>query len=389
LINNGYYYRIYSFYGDNISDNSEIEIFNTFTTTFGGSSEDYGSSVSQTDDGGFIITGWTQSYGAGYRSNVWLIKTDALGNEEWNKTFGGSNTDEGYSVSQTDDEGFIITGRTSSYGAGSSDVWLIKTDALGNEEWNKTFGGSGSDYAYSIAQTSNNGFIITGFTSSFGAGDHDVWLIKTDELGNEEWSKTFGDSLDDRGESVSLTNDGGFIVVGYTASYGYNVWLIKTDANGEEEWNKTFGGSSGDYGSSVSQTDDGGFIITGWTQSYGAGGRDIWLIKTDAFGNEEWNKTFDGNSKDEGESVSQTNDGGFIIIGSTGLQEASGSDIWLIKTDAFGNEEWNKTFSGSYIDYGKSVYQTNDGGFIITGSTKSSYDYDVWLIKTDDEGNVE
>jgi hypothetical protein len=289
-------------------------------------------------------------------------------------------------VSQTDDEGFIITGRTSSYGAGSSDVWLIKTDALGNEEWNKTFGGSGSDYAYSIAQTSNNGFIITGFTSSFGAGDHDVWLIKTDELGNEEWSKTFGDSLDDRGESVSLTNDGGFIVVGYTASYGYNVWLIKTDALGNEEWNRTFGGSSVDFGNSVSQTNDGGFIITGWTASYG---HDVWLIKTDAFGNEEWNKTFDGNSKDEGESVSQTNDGGFIIIGSTGLQEASGSDIWLIKTDAFGNEEWNKTFSGSYIDYGKSVYQTNDGGFIITGSTKSSHDCDVWLIKTDDEGNVE
>lgn len=149
------------------------------------------------------------------------------------------------------------------------------------------------------------------------------------------------------------------------------------------------GGSSVDYGSSVCQTSDGGFILTGYTYSYGSGGRDVWLIKTDAIGNEEWDKTFDGISKDEGESVSQTNDGGFIIIGSTGLQEASGSDIWLIKTDALGNEEWNQTFSGSYIDYGKSVYQTNDGGFIITGSTKSLYDYDVWLIKTDDQGNVE
>ena len=339
---NRYYYKIYSFYGDCISPKSEIEIsntFNTFTTTFGGSSIDGGESVSQTLDGGFIITGLTRSYGAG-SYDVWLIKTDALGDEEWNKTFGGSNTDEGYSLSQTDDEGFIITGRTSSYGAGGSDVWLIKTDALGNEEWNKTFGGSGSDYAYSVAQTSNNGFIITGFTSSYGVGDNDVWLIKT-------------------------------------------------DVNGNEEWNRTFGGSSIDGGESVSQTDDGGFIITGYTESYGAGGRDVWLIKTDALGNEEWNRTFDGISKDEGESVSQTNDGGFIIIGSTGLQEASGSDIWLIKTDALGNEEWNKTFSGSYIDYGKSVYQTNDGGFIITGYTSSSYDCDVWLIKTDDEGNVE
>ena len=391
---NRYYYRIYSFYGDCISPKSEIEIsntFNTFTTTFGGSSGDGGESVSQTLDGGFIITGWTKSYGAG-SNDIWIIKTDALGNEEWNKTFGGIYTDEGYSVAQTDDEGFIITGRTSSFGAGGSDAWLIKIDELGNEKWNKTFGGSGSDYAYSVAQTSNNGFVITGFTSSFGAGDNDAWLIKTDGLGNEEWSRTFGGSSVDGGESVSQTLDGGFIIAGYTSSYGAgwnDVWLIKTDALGNEEWNKTFGGSSTDHGSSVFQTSDGGFIITGFTYSYGAGGRDVWLIKTDAIGNEEWNRTFDGISKDEGESVSQTNDGGFIIIGSTGLQEASGSDIWLIKTDALGYEEWNKTFSGSYIDYGKSVYQTNDGGFIITGSTKSLYDYDVWLIKTDDEGNVE
>ncbi|MEA3476121.1 MAG: hypothetical protein U9R23_06765 [Candidatus Cloacimonadota bacterium] len=384
--NNIYYcYKIYAFYENNISSKSEMEVFNTFKKTFGGSSSDGGSSVSQTYDGGFIITGWTKSYGAG-RNDIWLIKTDALGNEEWNKTFGGSNTDEGYSVSQTDDEGFIITGRTSSYGAGGYDVWLIKTDALGDEEWNKTFGGIDWDSGQSVSYTEDGGYIITGWTQSYGAGGYDVWLIKTDVNGNEEWNRTFGGSSDDRGESVSQTDDGGFIITGSTASYGYDVWLIKTDANGNEEWNKTFGGDCCDCGNSVSQTVDGGFIITGWTASYG---HDVWLIKTNENGNEEWNRTFDGNSKDEGESVSQTNDGGFIIIGSTGLQEASGSDIWLIKTDAIGNEEWDKTFSGSYIDYGKSVSQTNDGGFIITGSTKSTYDYDVWLIKTDDEGNVE
>jgi hypothetical protein len=248
--------------------------------TFGGPDDDRGYSVQQTRDGGYIIVGETWSYGAG-GYDVYLIKVYANGNMQWSKTFGGRGDDRGYSVQQTRDGGYIIVGETWSYGALGDYVYLIKVDANGNMQWSKTFG-KGSDVGYSVQQTSDGGYIIVGTTASYGAGWADVYLIKVDANGNMQWSKTFGGKEPDRGYSVQQTSDGGYIIVGETKSYGAgwaDVYLIKVDANGNMQWSKTFGGTGHDEGYSVQQTSDGGYIIVGYTESYGAGEEDVYLIK--------------------------------------------------------------------------------------------------------------
>ncbi len=362
-----------------------------FARTYGGGGGDYASSVQQTSDGGYIVAGDKESFVAGYY-DFFLIKTDASGNLQWAKTYGGTNQDEAYSVQQTSDGGYIVAGWTTSFGASNGDIFLIKTDASGNIQWAKTYGGGGADWSHSVQQTSDGGYIVAGGTTSFGAGSRDIFLMKTDANGNIIWAKTYGGTDWDFASSVQQTSDGGYIVAGLTNSFGAGSWdffLIKTDANGNLEWAKTYGGTDFDEAFSVQQTSDGGYILAGETRSFGAGLSDIFLMKTDANGNIIWAKTYGGTSNDWAYSIQQTSDGGYIVAGLT-WSFSAGGDILLIKTDANGNLEWAKTYGGVSDDGASSVQQTSDGGYIVAGVTLSfgAGDDDIFLIKTDANGNI-
>jgi hypothetical protein len=287
----------------------------------------------------------------------------------------------GKSIQQTSDGGYIIAGYTESFGAGGYDMWLIKADANGDTLWTKIFGGIERDEGNSVQQTPEGGYILTGYTTSFGEGSEDVWLIKTDVNGDTIWTKTFGDSTINVGNSAQQTSDGGYIITGLThdmfGESGSDVWLIKTDTNGDTLWTKTFGGFDHNEGSSVQQTIDGGYIISGVAEfaSFGVAEfagymRDsngyLWLIKTDSTGDTLWTKKIGNNEGEWGRSVQQTTDGGYIIAGSTG----NFSDIWLIRANGNGDTLWTKSFGESGWNSGYSVQQTTDGGYIITGVSK-------------------
>ncbi|HKR04241.1 MAG TPA: T9SS type A sorting domain-containing protein [Bacteroidia bacterium] len=362
----------------------------TFQKTIGGGNHDEGNSVQQTTDGGYIIAGSKSSSGG--TNDVYLIKTNSNGNTLWTKTFGGTGSDAGYSVQQTTDGGYIIAGGIESFSPPHMDVYLIKTDANGDTLWTKRFGENNDDLGNSVKQTTDGGYIITGWSKSFGSGYYEVYLIKTDVNGNLLWSKIYGGFTIDIGSSVQQTADGGYIIAGYTRSFVqayFDVYLIKTDANGNALWTKTFGGTVVEKGYSVQQTTDGGYIIAGETWSFGAGGADVYLLRTDANGNSLWAKSFGGANDDYGYSVQQTADGGYIVTGYTNSFGAGDNDVYLIRTDANGDSLWTKTFGGTNDDWGYTVQQTADGGYIITGLTYSfgAVTGNVYLIKTDSSGN--
>ena len=365
-----------------------------WTKTFGGADNDYGYLVQQTADSGYIIIGKTRSLGAG-KEDVYLIKTDRNGDTLWTKTYGDTANDAGLSIQQTTDQGYIISGYTYSYGAGLADAYLIKTDSLGDTLWTRVYGKSFWEWGHSVQQTYDNGYIIAGFTYNPGVSWEEVYLIKTDSLGDTLWTKEYGGIDDEWAYAVEQTSDSGYIVVGYVTSWGtggFDLWLIKTDSNGDTLWTKTFGGADNDYGYSVQQTLAGGYIIVGNTHSFGAGNFDVWLIKTDSSGDTLWTKTFGGTEYERGSSVQQTsNDNGYIIGGYTNSYGAGGYDIWLIRTNANGDTLWTRTYGDTAHDFCRSIELTHDRAYIIAGNTNSSGagNYDVYVMKTEpDYSNI-
>jgi len=357
-----------------------------WTKVYGGIDFDLGYTIQPTSDGGYIVVGYTESFGLG-STDIWLLKTNSEGDTLWTKTYGGIDEDEGWCVLQTIDGGYIISGHTKSFGPGEEDLWLIKTNTTGDTLWTKTFGGFDDDKYFIVRQTSDQGYIILGQTRSIGAGLDDLWLLKTDTNGDTLWTKTYGDSLDNNAGSVEITADYGYILTGTSelnSSGEQDIWLIKVDEYGDTLWTNKIGGYSSERitPNSVKQTNDGGYIIFASSESFGSGGEDIWLIKTDENGDTLWTKSYGGIQNDVSLCGYQTSDGGYILLARTSSYGAGQIDIWLIRMDSMGNSLWTKTIGGSLYDVGATIQNTNEGGYIIAGATASfaSNGMDLWLI---------
>jgi hypothetical protein len=372
------------------SFSSEILLANgtssIFDDTFGGSKQDVARSVQQTSDGGYIVAGWTMSFGVGL-SDFWLIKIDSNGVMQWNRTYGGTGNDEAYSVEQTTDGGYITAGSTASYGAGMCDFWLVKTDANGIMQWSKSYGGAENETAFYVRQTFDGGYIVAGYTDSFGAGGSDGWLVKTDTNGQMQWNKTYGGAGTDQAYSVVQTRDGGYIIAGETNSSGagdFNYWLVRTDSAGTQLWSKTYGGATTDVATSVQQTNDSGYIVAGYTDSFGAGGSDGWLVKTDTNGQMQWNKTYGDINDEVAYSIQLASGGEYLVAGGTTSNTTGGWDFWIIRTDALGNMKGEQTNGGTADDIAYSAQQTSDGGYIAVGFTNSygAGSSDFWVVKS-------
>lgn len=356
----------------------------TFQKRYGGKNEDEGNSVQQTIDGGYIIAGRSRRTSA-YNNNI-LIKTNEYGDTLWTKIFGSiSNNSDGFSVKQTSDTGYIITG----FASVSGGLNLIRTDMNGDTLWAKWYS---ADVGYSVQQTLDGGFIVTGRTNNFGAGFSDVYLVKTDANGIPGWAKSYGGASYDQGQSIAQTSDSGFIIAGQTISFGAgndDIYLIKTNSIGDTLWTKTIGDSGVNSANSIQSTFDGGFIITGTTSRIGSGIINCFLMKIDSIGNINWSNTFSGINDVFGTSVIQSYDSGYVFVGSV-RDSTYHSNTWIVKTNSLGDTLWTKTLGEQYSESANSINQTSDGGFIITGS-KNVFDslyYDVYLIKTDSNGLI-
>jgi len=357
--------------------------------TYGGSEWDFGHSVQITADSGYIITGRTMSYGSG-GEDLYLIRIDPSGDTLWTKTYGGTDSDGGCCIEKTTDGGYIIAGRTWSFGAGGGDVWLLKTDSLGDTLWTKTYGGGNEDWGYSVQQTEDGGYIIVGY-KMFSPGEGDVYLIKTDSSGNEQWSNTYGGSNYDEARSVCQTPDGGYIICG-TDNYNTSnsdLYVIKTDSLGNELWSRTYGGTLMDYGLGISLTLDGGYIIAGKKNISGLAG-EAYIIRMDSNGDTLWTRTFGDPADDYAHCARQTSDGGYVVVGAITNMQTYYSNGYIIRLDEQGDSLWTQSYGDTHYANFFSVQQATDTGFICVGSVYSSdiSGYDVYAVKTDVNGNV-
>jgi len=363
----------------------------SFERIVGGPGIDLGVFVSPTSDGGYVAVGVTTSFGEG-NEDIYLVKTDITGEPLWTQTFGGPETDNGWSVHEHAG-GLVIAGFTDSFGAGDFDCYLIVTNLEGEMQWSQTFGGGAKDRCWSVLPADDGGYVLAGETTSFGSGAEDCYLIKTDASGNEEWSRTFGGEEGDRCFSIAQAEDGGFLLAGQTYSEGAgdrDVYLVRTDAAGKQLWSKTFGGSASDVGHSVARTAEDDFIVTGYTTSLAIAEDDPYIIKIDAGGEVQWTRVIPMDGVNHTITGEQTTDGGFILGGFSEFRSNGARGALLVKMDGEGNLEWFRdlllTTAGRSVGY--TVRATADGGSILTGHTTegSAGNLDLLLVKVDRQG---
>jgi len=370
---------------------SSDNVFPGWFKHYGGTSQDFGLCVDQTSDGGYIMAGYSESYTYG-DDDFAIYKLDSSGNKVWFKHYGGTSDDIGHSIQQTSDGGYIVAGDTNSYTYGGSDSAIYKLNSSGNKVWFKHYGGINSDFANCIQQTSDGGFIVAGSTLSYTHGNADFAIYKLNSSGNKVWFKHYGGSAQDYGRSVRQTSDGGYIVAGNTYSYTYGDYdfgVYKLDSNGNKVWFKHYGGTSQDFGLCVDQTSDGGYVVAGYTSSYTHGSQDFAIYKLDSNGNKVWFKHYGGNDYDWGRSIQQNSDGGYIVAGYTQSYTHGLYDFSIYKLNSAGNKVWFRHYGGTQNDEAYSIRQISDGGYIVAGITESyTYgDEDFAIYKLDSNGD--
>ncbi|RNC88471.1 MAG: hypothetical protein ED556_02250 [Winogradskyella sp.] len=389
-----------------------------FITTLGGSANESAQSITSTNDGGYAILGFTQSNDGDITDkqdssfDYWLLKYDANNNLQWQKTYGGTNDDRGSEIIQTQDGGFAIIGSSQSNDVdvslnnGSEDFWIAKLDSQGTIIWEKSLGFQGNDNGVSVIQTSDLGYLLIGVldvTASGGQGNTtrvatrhaggDYWAVKLDTNGELQWSKFFGGLFTDTPEGVVQTPDGGFIIAGGSDSAdtditnnkgSYDFWVVRIDANGILVWEKSFGGDEIDQARAIVKTNDGNYVIAGDTRSNNTdvssnnGAADLWLIQISIEGNLIWEKTIGGTNFDVARAIKTTQDNGFILSGSSRSSDGDVSenkgqnDAWAIKVDSNGDLQWEASVGGSNIDFAYGVTELNDRSIIVVGDTTSN-----------------
>ena len=397
--------------------------------SFGGSAAEEASSIELTNDGGYIVAGYTTSNNGVVTGNhgngdFWVVKLDASGTIQWQKALGGTGVDGAYCIQQTADGGYIVAGYTNSNDGnvtgnhGNIDYWVVKLSVTGTIEWQKTLGGTQDELAYSVQQTRDGGYIVAGFTNSNNGditGNHggsDMWIVKLSSTGTIQWQKTLGGSAGESAYSIQQTTDLGYVVAGTTGSNNGDVtgvqgaidyWVVKLTSTGAIEWQKTLGGTAPEIAYSIQQTTDTGYIVSGTTKSYdgdvtgyhGGNGNDAWIVKLSDTGSIQWEKTMGGTDDDYIRSIKQTTDGSYIAAGYTlsNNGDVSGNhgswDLWAVKLSSTGTTQWQKTLGGTGPDGALSIQQTTDGGYIAAGSsaanngdvTENQGSGDYWVVK--------